>query len=658
MTKRTKSILSLLLTFALVATLVLGALPVAAADQPQLQSGEAYLSANASAAEIQTALSKALIANYDVVGDVEWQYYAPNTYNTYFYETITNNFIPVPVTEHVWVSAAGETVTARIDDTTFLNKSYAQSGDVQFAPISKAADGSVFDVRIAGSEETVRVTVRAVGDGSAVTPDPDPGTTPDPETPAEKAVVTDSGETYPVAIAFNDDISWNYNGIAQNIINAVAPGLGLTTANVTVKNVGRLSEYDLAGGFAGVGKISEGSNTVHLTFAGNDRVEPFDLKVKVDLSDQRMQPVIVLKEDAAVTYNKDGLREGIFESAIDRESSTLPAGVTADSFKMEYKNLLVFWKDIDRLNVGDYTVKISLPETAQYKAASVEGDLTVEKANVMVYVRPATIYPEEALPENFVTTTPEDDFTIFMFYAGISTDLAPALYIQFPSSTLGDALMKGIDTVYAVFNNGKTFTQRLNEGVTVGELREILTNIAGYLKEGVSNPIVKAVIDGAFSDAGFDSDTIINMLTAIENLPGVFDNWAVAIGVPGRAGTYAAAAVALNKNYNPGFGVGLLVVKQHFFGTKLVWNQTIDGSIPADQLGTFDFGAHAEYKGTVIGAQDVRYSYTGFTSAGRIYISKTAPTEPGRYLCTAYTFGGNYITLPVTRLVTISAAEG
>ena len=659
MTKRsTKSLLALLLTFALVATLVLGAIPVAAADTPQLKDGQAYIAADASAEQIQAALSQALIANYDAVGNVEWEYSAANTYNTYFYETITNNFIPIPVTEHVWVSAAGGTVTARVNDRTFLNKSYEQTGDVQFAAISAGAADTVFDVRIAGTTDVVHFTLLADPNGSSTAPDPQPTTEPDPEptTPAEKAVVTNSGETYLVAIAFNDDISWNYTGIAQNIINAVAPGLGLTPADVTVKNVGTFSEYDLAGGFAGVGKIGEGNNTVHLTFAGNDRVEPFDLKVKVNLSDQRVQPVIVLKEDAAVTYNKDGLRQGIYDNAIDFEASTLPAGVTADSFSMQYKNLLVFWKDIDRLDVGDYTVKLSLPETAQYKAASVEGNLTVEKANVTVFVRPATIYPEEALPENYVTTTPEDDFTIFMFYAGISSDLAPALYIQFPSSDLGDALMKGIDTVYAVFNGGKTFTQRLNEGVTVGELREILTSMAGYLKEGVSNPIVKAVIDGAFQDAGFDSDTIINMLTAIENLPGVFDNWAVAIGVPGRAGTYAAAAVALNKNYNPGFGIGLLVVKQHFFGTKLVWNQTIDGSIPADQAANFDFGAHAEYKGTTIGGQTVRYSYTGFTSAGRLYISKEAPTEPGRYLCTAYTFGGNYITLPVTRLVTISVA--
>ena len=654
--KSTKSLLALLLTFILVATLVLGTLPVAAADTPVLQNGEAVIAADADAAAINAALSKALLANYDSVGNVEWEYSATNTYNTYFYETISNNYLPFPATEQVWVAVGGATVTARIDDGKFLGKTYAQSGDVQFAPITSADDGTVFDVRIAGTEETVQFTLRKDGTAPVVTPDPEPDPEPDPDPePAAKAVVVNTGETYPVAIAFNDDLSWNYTAIAQNIIDAVAPGLGLTPADVTVKNVGTFSEYDLAGGFAGVGKLGAGNNTVHMTFAGNDKVEPFDLKVKVNVSDQRMQPVIVLKEEAAVTYNKDGLRPGIYADAIDHDASTLPAGVTADSFKMEYKNLLVFWNDIGRLDVGDYTVRITLPETAQYKSASVEGDLKVEKANVTVTVRPATIYPEEALPENFVTTNPEDDFTIFMLYAGVSTDLAPALYIQFPSSTVGDALMKGIDTVYAFFNDGKTFTQRLNEGVTVGELREILVSLAGYLKDGVENPVVKAVIDGVLSDTGFDSDTILSFLTAIENLPGVFDNWAVAIGVPGRAGTYAAAAIALNKNYNTGFGIGLLIVKQHFFGTKLVWNQTPDGAISAADAANFDYRAHAEYKGTVLGGQTVKYSFTGFTSSGRLYISSTAPTEPGRYLCTAYTFGGNFLALPITRLITITA---
>ena len=657
MTKRTtRSLLAFLLTFALIATLVLGTLPVAAAGEPVLRDGEAYISANATAAEINSTLSKTLLENYSAVGDVEWEYAAVNTYNTYFYETITNNYIPVPATEKVWVSVAGDTVTARIDDAKFLGKTYEQTGDVQFAAIGAADAGSVFDVRIAGTTDTVRFTLLADPNGGPAPADPEPSASPEPSAnPTEKAVVTNSGETYPVAIAFNNDLSWDYVGIAQNIIDAVAPGLGLSPADVTVKNVGTFSEYDLAGGIAGIGKIGTGNNTVHLTFAGNDRVEPFDLKVKVNVSDQRMQPVIVLKEDAAVTYNKDGLRQGIYDSAIDFEASTLPAGVTADSFSMQYKNLLVFWKDIDRLDVGDYTVKLSLPETAQYKAASVEGDLKVEKANVTVFVRPATIYPEEALPENFVTTTPEDDFTIFLFYAGISSDLAPALYVQFPSSDVGDALMKGIDTIYALFNNGKTFTQRLNEGVTVGELREILSTMASYLKDGMENPVVANIVDTVFSNAGFDSNTIISMLTAIENLPGVFDNWAVAVGVPGRAGTYAAAAVALNKNYNPGFGIGLLVVKQHFFGTKLAWNQVPDGAIPAADVANFDFGAHAEYKGTVLGGQTVKYSFTGFTASGRLYISSSVPTEPGRYLCTAYTFGGNFLALPITRLVTISA---
>lgn len=656
--KSTKSLLALMLTFILVATLVLGALPAAAAEAPVLQSGEAVIAADADAAAINAALSKALLANYASVGDVEWEYAATNTYNTYFYETITNNYIPVPATEQVWVAVGGGTVTARIDDGKFLGKTYAQTGDVQFAAITSADDGAVFDVRIAGAADTVKFTLRKDGTAPVVTPDPEPDLEPDPE-PAEKAVVTDSGEVYPVAVAFNDDVSWNYDGIAQNIINAVAPGLGLTTSDVTVKKTTKVIGWidsDIAGTSSlHVGAIGAGESTVHLVFAGNDKVEPFDLRVKVNLSDQRMQPVIVLKEDAAVTYNKDGLRLGIYADAIDHAASALPAGVTADSFKMEYKHLLVVWSDIGRLDVGDYSVRISLPETAQYKAASVEGNLKVEKANVTVTVRPATIYPEEALPENFVTTNPEDDFTIFMLYAGVSTDLAPALYIQFPSSTVGDALMKGIDTIYALFNDGKTFTQRLNEGVTVGELREMLVTLAGYLKTGVENPVAKAVIDGVLSDTGFDSDTILSFLTAIENLPGVFDNWAVAVGVPGRAGTYAAAAVALNKNYNTGFGIGLLVVKQHFFGTKLVWNQTPDGAISAADAANFDFRAHAEYKGTALGGQTVRYSFTGFTSAGRLYISSNAPTEPGRYICTAYTFGGNFLALPITRLITISA---
>ena len=184
----------------------------------------------------------------------------------------------------------------------------------------------------------------------------------------------------------------------------------------------------------------------------------------------------------------------------------------------------------------------------------------------------------------------------------------------------------------------------------MGELREVLSQVAGILNDAVSNPLVATMID----TIGFDSEMISNMLTAIENLPGVFDNWAVALGSPSRAGAYAVAAVAVNRNYNPGFGIGVLIVKQHLFGTKLEWNQKLDGTLTADQAASFDFGATASYNGTPV-KQTVKYSFTGFTSAGKLYISSSAPTEAGTYICTAYTFGGNYITFPITRIVRISA---
>ena len=106
-----------------------------------------------------------------------------------------------------------------------------------------------------------------------------------------------------------------------------------------------------------------------------------------------------------------------------------------------------------------------------------------------------------------------------------------------------------------------------------------------------------------------------------------------------------------------GVGTGMLLVKKHYSGVKLQWNQTIpNGKLTAEEATNFDFKATLSYNGNSDISQDnVHYLYSGFTSKWRPYSSTTTPpTEPGHYVVTVVTLGGNYQAAPITRAFQIT----
>ena len=156
---------------------------------------------------------------------------------------------------------------------------------------------------------------------------------------------------------------------------------------------------------------------------------------------------------------------------------------------------------------------------------------------------------------------------------------------------------------------------------------------------------------------GIDIDTLVKLNETLNKLPGLLDNVRVAIGTPDQAGLYAVTAVTNNKNYETGVGTGMLLVKKHYSGVKLKWNQTIpNGKLTAEEAKNFDFGVTLMYDGKPAEKQtNVHYLYSGFTSKWKPYSSTTTPpTEPGRYVVTVVTLGGNYQAAPITRAFQIT----
>ena len=411
--------------------------------------------------------------------------------------------------------------------------------------------------------------------------------------------------------------------------------------------------------------MSEGTWRIRISYGENEQYYGTSAETEVTVADGRYASTIVYKDGASITYNMDPavMKQAILNSAIDWENSVLPGrdAVETDDFTMEYygtassgslgelgKNWVPIeggtaaLLDYPAMGAGEQQIRISYKGNTEYKPVSdVEGTLSVNKAKVSVKVSSTNIFADEALPEGFVTTDPADDFDVYTLFVGATSDISSAVYLNLPERYTDNAFLKLLDPIVEAVS-GKSFTQMLNDGVTVGELRELF-----------STQELLELLDKLNIDTGVFGQ----ILEVINGLPSLVDSVRIAFGTPNRAGLYTAAAITDNVNYETGVGIGMVLVKMRASGVKLTWNQEIPGGkLTAEQAETFDFGAMVSYNGDVtISQSNVHYLYSGFTSSWKIYSSTTTPpTEPGSYIVTVVTLGGNYLAAPITRTFTIT----
>lgn len=503
---------------------------------------------------------------------------------------------------------------------------------------------------------------------------------------------------YEVGMKFTDAQGYDYDATAAAIYNAVVDStvnpVGLTAADVTVEYNAGLSGFKPLNE-TGFVKFGEGTWEIRISWAGDQTYRGGSVTVDVTTTDSRPASVVALKNGVSFTYNMDPavMEQAIFDNLIDWDNSTLPARetLTIDNFTIEYKakltdaetgvdldlddilnkipgldnvinsDALTQWVPIsgkiytipgipgltEDVEVGRFpqmgagenqAVLITYNGGAEYKPGSAEGTVTVNKANVSVKVNSTNIFAGDAIPEGFITTDPADKFDLYTIYAGLTSNVTTGIYLDLPDryTSEGSLVLKTIDAALAAIGQ-KTLTQMLNEGVTVGELRELFNT--------------QALLD-LLDKLNIDTGTFGQIMTVINKLPGILDSVRISFGTPNRAGLYTVAVVTDSKNYNTGVGMGFLLVRMRLSGSNLTWNMDIPGGkLTAEQAKTFDFGATLSYNGDVnIDQSSVHYLYSGFTSSWRIYSSTTTPpTEPGRYVVTVCILGGNYMAAPITR---------
>ena len=492
-----------------------------------------------------------------------------------------------------------------------------------------------------------------------------------------------------VAMVYNHDQSINYEATAQALRDALLestdPNISIDDVtvqyNAGIKNYQPLNYSPTGSDFIDqLVKFGLGSQTIHFAWNGNADYKPLKLDdVKVNMEDHRIASAVVLKSGASITYNMDAkvMLQAIFENLIDWDASTLPSKGTLSvaDFTIEYygENVLgeedggisgnipnwapvaggtVNLLNYPQMGAGEQRIRVTFNGDEAYRSSTpIEGNLTVNKAKVSVKVHSTSIYADEAkdkLGEGFVTTDPADKFDIYTIYGGMTSDVTTSVFVQLPERITNNKLLKLIDDT--LFAAGKpTLSDIMHKGTTVGELKEYLNDLL--------NSDALTALGGLLSKVGIDLDTLRQISNTLNKFPGLLDNVRVAFGTPDQAGIYTVYAITNNKNYETGVGTGMLLVKKHYSGVKLQWNRTIpNGKLTAEEAKNFDFGVTLMYDGNPAEKQtNVHYLYSGFTSKWRPYSSTTTPpTEPGRYVVTVVTLGGNYQAAPITRAFQIT----
>lgn len=657
--KNITRILAVLLAVLLFGQLAAFQIPAFAADVvPDVHDGAAYIPDDA---DVNELLSQTLLSNYSDVGTQEWEYKATST-------------LSGGATK--WVPVTG--TTAGIIPALTAGKAGFPALDVlgvSYPALDSQSPAQDYAVRLKGTTEVYTFTKLAQpADADTDTPADTPAQTPDTtpaDTPEEPADTPEtSGETYQVNIPYTENGAIDFDALRAAIAAAVLPDADAASVTVTQQHKGLIKTYwvDLKGGWAGATKVSAvsaGTYEMKLTTNGTEAI------VTVTLTDARANAKIVLKEGVSLTYTKDAaaMRTQILDKLIDWSQTTVSKEDAAKSMVIEYKtkgylqntstNELSpeLWFPVEGGSVALYTapsigagenqqIRASFPTTADYHGCdAVEGKLTVDKANVRVKVQAAAISAgTELTTQQYVTTNPEDTFAIFKVYSGVTSGLSGIVYVQLPESMVSKTALKVLDPIVKPIL-GKTLTEALRDGTTVGELR-------AFLKDN------QKLLDGAadfLKLIGVDITAFTKLVDTLNSLPSVFDSTRVAFGSPNRAGMYLVTAIASNPNYNPGVGTGVLVVKMHISGASLSWNNS-ETTYAVSALKADTLNATLMRGDSAADNQDgVHYRYIGFTAAHKLYVSSKAPTEAGTYRQTAYIFGGNDMAKSISRTVTITA---
>lgn len=379
---------------------------------------------------------------------------------------------------------------------------------------------------------------------------------------------------------------------------------------------GKLTDYSLETaqllGLLNVDKTPE----LKITFAGNEAYREGEITASVKIVDPRPIGEFTIMT-TPITYTSDV--EKLKQELYDRITWTNGVKPSINQFTMQVKTGEIktdglpnveFYVNLDKapstnLSVGTRTFKVKFAGNEEFRGNEVVADLEIVKAKASISVKNKIIIYGDQIPEDLVEVVPSDA-GVLKIYAGVNSDLAAAICIQFPSYMVNIPVVGNVDLA-------EYLEKLLGESASIDDLLEKLNSTEG---QAVLS-ILKAI--------GVDTDTFMKAFQTISDyLPESVTSFKVTFGAPQKAGGYTVIAAVVDPNYEAAVGIGSLIILPKTENIELRWTQDFSvlsyKDIPLNDDGSLDeeqamklFGAVLMDKETetVLDSSKVRYLFVG-----------------------------------------------
>ncbi len=218
---------------------------------------------------------------------------------------------------------------------------------------------------------------------------------------------------------------------------------------------GKLTDYSLETaqllGLLNVDKTPE----LKITFAGNEAYREGEITASVKIVDPRPIGEFTIMT-TPITYTSDV--EKLKQELYDRITWTNGVKPSINQFTMQVKTGEIktdglpnveFYVNLDKapstnLSVGTRTFKVKFAGNEEFRGNEVVADLEIVKAKASISVKNKKIIYGDQIPEDLVEVVPSDA-GVLKIYAGVNSDLAAAICIQFPSYMVNIPVVGNVD---------------------------------------------------------------------------------------------------------------------------------------------------------------------------------------------------------------------
>lgn len=359
---------------------------------------------------------------------------------------------------------------------------------------------------------------------------------------------------------------------------------------------------------------------------------------------------VQVNQNVSVVYgtSNEEILAKVFEKAVIAEGAEVADD--APEFNVTAKDCILT-VDKGGLAIGQNTVTVTYPGDGQYyDASSATATINVTKAKVSVKVSNSVVkYGEK---KDVVVTTNPGGVDYITVIGGMDAYVSGFVSIDVPESTKNAMRIKDPITGTVLFDAYDMLSKLIGDGVSAQNFVSIIGQINDMVKD---NPI----IDAAAGIAGFDITTLNQVIDILTKLPSM--NVTITLGnTPKNAGVYLVGAFVSDSHYQTavGFGTYTVMRKSIITSSKISLgfiNKLPGKSMTVAEAAEFDFSGCVFDDGEiVVPEKGLSVTYTGFTSRGRLYVSKKAPTEAGTYVQTVALTLGNYRAFPKSRTIRIT----